>query len=94
MIIIANNINTLNVLAVIWLFKFTATLKFIAFKFTATNSLLYPKTLFFRYQFFLQLKDDIYSGRLECPYDVAVEVFALTLQCGCHKCIRYIYIYI
>uniref|UniRef100_A0A6A7FV05 Moesin/ezrin/radixin homolog 1 n=1 Tax=Hirondellea gigas TaxID=1518452 RepID=A0A6A7FV05_9CRUS len=33
-----------------------------------------------RYQFFLQLKNDLYSGRLECPYDVAIELFALTLQ--------------
>ncbi|KAF2358452.1 FERM C-terminal PH-like domain [Trinorchestia longiramus] len=33
-----------------------------------------------RYQFFLQLKHDIYSGKLECPYETAVELFALTLQ--------------
>ncbi|XP_047739383.1 band 4.1-like protein 4B isoform X2 [Hyalella azteca] len=33
-----------------------------------------------RYQFFLQLKHDIFSGKLECPYETAVELFALTLQ--------------
>lgn len=33
-----------------------------------------------RYQFFLQLKHDVYSGRLECPYETVVDLFALTLQ--------------
>lgn len=34
-----------------------------------------------RYQFFLQLKQDIFDGRLECPYQTAVELAALALQC-------------
>lgn len=34
-----------------------------------------------RYQFFLQLKHDILDGRLECPYQTAVELSALALQC-------------
>ncbi|VDO27647.1 unnamed protein product [Onchocerca flexuosa] len=33
-----------------------------------------------RYQFFLQLKQDIQTGRLECPVDTAVELAALALQ--------------
>ncbi|XP_063592705.1 band 4.1-like protein 5 isoform X5 [Penaeus indicus] len=33
-----------------------------------------------RYQFFLQLKSDIVSGKLECPYALGVELFALSLQ--------------
>ncbi|KAJ9592429.1 hypothetical protein L9F63_015845, partial [Diploptera punctata] len=33
-----------------------------------------------RYQFFLQLKQDIVSGRLECPFQTAVELSALSLQ--------------
>ncbi|XP_013061121.2 band 4.1-like protein 4A isoform X1 [Biomphalaria glabrata] len=33
-----------------------------------------------RYQFFLQLKQDIYSGRLPCPYETLVELCALALQ--------------
>ncbi|XP_066996691.2 band 4.1-like protein 5 isoform X1 [Anabrus simplex] len=33
-----------------------------------------------RYQFFLQLKQDILEGRLECPYQTAVELSALALQ--------------
>ncbi|XP_042242762.1 tyrosine-protein phosphatase 1-like isoform X3 [Homarus americanus] len=33
-----------------------------------------------RYQFFLQLKQDIISGKLEVPYQLAVELFALSLQ--------------
>ncbi|VDN59383.1 unnamed protein product [Dracunculus medinensis] len=33
-----------------------------------------------RYQFFLQLKQDIQSGRLECPKDIAIELAALALQ--------------
>nr|XP_053637620.1 band 4.1-like protein 5 [Cherax quadricarinatus] len=33
-----------------------------------------------RYQFFLQLKQDILSGKLEVPYQQAVELFALSLQ--------------
>ncbi|XP_049952795.1 band 4.1-like protein 5 isoform X1 [Schistocerca serialis cubense] len=33
-----------------------------------------------RYQFFLQLKQDIFEGRLECPYQTAVELAALALQ--------------
>ena len=35
----------------------------------------------FRYQFFLQLKLDLLSGRLECPYATSVELAALSLQC-------------
>ncbi|GLH12174.1 Band 4.1-like protein 5 [Gryllus bimaculatus] len=33
-----------------------------------------------RYQFFLQLKQDIFEGKLECPYQTAVELAALALQ--------------
>ncbi|XP_069680570.1 band 4.1-like protein 5 isoform X2 [Periplaneta americana] len=33
-----------------------------------------------RYQFFLQLKQDIVTGRLECAYQTAVELSALALQ--------------
>jgi len=33
-----------------------------------------------RYQFFLQLKQDILKGRLECAYQTAVELSALALQ--------------
>lgn len=34
-----------------------------------------------RYQFFLQLKQDILEGRLDCPHQTAVELAALALQC-------------
>lgn len=34
-----------------------------------------------RYQFFLQLKQDILEGRLECPLSTGVELCALALQC-------------
>uniref|UniRef100_A0A914RW81 Moesin/ezrin/radixin homolog 1 n=1 Tax=Parascaris equorum TaxID=6256 RepID=A0A914RW81_PAREQ len=37
-----------------------------------------------RYQFFLQLKQDIQTGKLECPKDTAVELAALALQCEFH----------
>uniref|UniRef100_A0A9J2PLQ8 Moesin/ezrin/radixin homolog 1 n=1 Tax=Ascaris lumbricoides TaxID=6252 RepID=A0A9J2PLQ8_ASCLU len=33
-----------------------------------------------RYQFFLQLKQDIQTGKLECPKDTAIELAALALQ--------------
>ncbi|KAJ1522773.1 hypothetical protein ONE63_001929 [Megalurothrips usitatus] len=33
-----------------------------------------------RYQFFLQLKQDIFEGRLECPLQTGVELCALALQ--------------
>lgn len=33
-----------------------------------------------RYQFFLQLKQDILSGRLECPFDTCVDLGAFALQ--------------
>ncbi|CAH1117628.1 unnamed protein product [Phaedon cochleariae] len=33
-----------------------------------------------RYQFFLQLKQDILEGKLECPYETAVKLAALALQ--------------
>ncbi|XP_074040513.1 yurt isoform X3 [Leptinotarsa decemlineata] len=33
-----------------------------------------------RYQFFLQLKQDLLEGRLECPYEIAVKLSALALQ--------------
>ncbi len=36
---------------------------------------------FHRYQFFLQLKQDLFSDRLEAPYDVAVQLSSLSLQC-------------
>jgi len=34
-----------------------------------------------RYQFFLQLKQDLLQDRLECPYETAVVLSALSLQC-------------
>jgi hypothetical protein len=34
-----------------------------------------------RYQFFLQLKQDIVQGRLDCVYQTGVELSALALQC-------------
>jgi len=33
-----------------------------------------------RYQFFLQLKQDLYTGRLHCEYDTLIELCALALQ--------------
>ncbi|KAG5893101.1 hypothetical protein JTB14_024301 [Gonioctena quinquepunctata] len=33
-----------------------------------------------RYQFFLQLKQDLLEGKLDCPYDTAVKLAALSLQ--------------
>ena len=35
----------------------------------------------FRYQFFLQLKQDILRGILPCPFEVSVQLAAYTLQC-------------
>ena len=34
-----------------------------------------------RYQFFLQLKLDLLSGKLECPYATSVDLAAASLQC-------------
>lgn len=34
-----------------------------------------------RYQFFLQLKQDLLDGKLESPENVAIELAALALQC-------------
>ena len=34
-----------------------------------------------RYQYFLQLKDDILQGKLDCSYDTCVQMCALALQC-------------
>lgn len=34
-----------------------------------------------RYQFFLQLKQDILEGKLHCPHQTAVQLAALSLQC-------------
>lgn len=36
-----------------------------------------------RYQFFLQVKLDIFSGRLPCPQDTLVDLAAEALQCKC-----------
>jgi hypothetical protein len=36
--------------------------------------------LSFRYLFVLQLKEDIRTGKLECPSDSAIELAALTMQ--------------
>jgi len=36
---------------------------------------------FFRYQFFLQLKQDLLCDRLECPYETSVLLSAYSLQC-------------
>jgi len=35
-----------------------------------------------RYQFFLQLKLDILSGRLPCDFDTCVELAAYVVQCS------------
>lgn len=34
-----------------------------------------------RYQFFLQLKQDVLKDRLPCPEQIAIELAALSLQC-------------
>lgn len=34
-----------------------------------------------RYQFFLQLKQDILEGKLQCPHQITVQLSALALQC-------------
>ena len=34
-----------------------------------------------RYLFFLQLKQDLLSGQLECPQETAVQLAALCVQC-------------
>ncbi|CAD1481249.1 unnamed protein product, partial [Heterotrigona itama] len=34
-----------------------------------------------RYQFFLQLKQDVLEGKLHCPHQVSVQLAALALQC-------------
>lgn len=34
-----------------------------------------------RYQFFLQLKQDLYTGKLTCPDDTLIELAAYALQC-------------
>lgn len=34
-----------------------------------------------KYMFFLQLKTDIYNGKLDCPFDTVVELAALALTC-------------
>lgn len=34
-----------------------------------------------RYQFFLQLKQDLFEGRLECPEQKCIELCALAIQC-------------
>ncbi len=39
------------------------------------------KPSLFRYEFFLQLKHDILTGRLETPFDTAVQLAAFALQC-------------
>lgn len=39
-----------------------------------------------RYQFFLQLKQDLLEGRLECPDPQAAELAALALQCTLPSC--------
>ena len=36
--------------------------------------------LLFRYLFVLQLKDDIRTGKLDCPDDCAIELAALAMQ--------------
>jgi hypothetical protein len=45
-----------------------------------------------RYQFFLQLKQDLLTGRLECPYATSVEFAAAALQCKLHLGFRMIQI--
>jgi len=36
-----------------------------------------------RYELFLQLKEDVLSGKLECPFETTVELAAFALQCEC-----------
>lgn len=38
-------------------------------------------SLCFRYQFFLQVKQDVLQGRLPCPIDTAAELGAYIIQC-------------
>jgi hypothetical protein len=38
-------------------------------------------TVGFRYQFFLQVKEDIFQGRLPVSHELAVELASLALQC-------------
>lgn len=39
-----------------------------------------------RYQFFLQLKQDIVTGKLPCPFEVAVQLAGFALQCKQNDC--------
>lgn len=55
-------------------------------------------TIFFtillgRYQFFLQLKTDIRSGRLECPLDTLIQLAACSLQCKIYLAILFSHLY-
>ncbi len=53
-----------------------------SFPFKLFDKILISNLNFYsRYQFFLQLKHDLFSDRLEAPYDVAVQLSALSLQC-------------
>lgn len=44
-----------------------------------------------RYQFFLQLKQDVLEGRLHCPHQVTVQLAALALQCECLNNNKYLF---
>ena len=47
----------------------------------SSSSAIKISLLSFRYQFFLQLKQDILTERLECAYETAVQLSSLALQC-------------
>lgn len=42
-----------------------------------------------RYQFFLQLKQDVLEGKLHCPHQITVQLCALTLQCKYFSYFKY-----
>lgn len=36
-----------------------------------------------RYQFLLQVKQDVLQGRLPCPFNIAAQLGAYAIQCRC-----------
>lgn len=48
--------------------------------FSCSNVIFYFKFIF-RYQFFLQIKQDIVQGRLPVTFDLAAELGAYVVQC-------------
>ena len=48
---------------------------------SSTHSLFKTHFVFFRYQFFLQVKQDILQGRLPVTFDLAAELGSYVVQC-------------